>query len=173
MRITEHTLIHTFGNPIIERCSSGWCVGNPRWEAANLEDVILPGGWLDVLYDGIAVRVHERIAYSMYEVINQVYIACPQYTVTEIYGYSPRCKMGDPNRPLSMHAFGLAVDVNWSRNPLGGECADFPSAFIDAFQETGFEWGGSWGIRDLHHFELARDRLERLIIDIEEERKGE
>lgn len=73
---------------------------------------------------------------------------------------------------ISMHALGLAVDINPRLNPYlsaGGvwypdeshiDRSDMqPGMFsqdhpmVRAFTEHGFEWGGSWDRPDYHHFE--------------------
>ena len=75
---------------------------------------------------------------------------------------------------LSLHAFGLAVDINPVQNPYvtaAGEVlppagrayldrADRrdgmivrPSPVITAFESIGWEWGGEWTrVKDYHHF---------------------
>lgn len=73
---------------------------------------------------------------------------------------------------VSMHSLGLAVDINPAMNPYltargiwqpherhvdrtvlkpGMFCSDHP--LVQAFNEYGFEWGGSWERPDYHHFE--------------------
>lgn len=73
---------------------------------------------------------------------------------------------------ISMHALGLAVDINPLLNPYLSpnrvwypddshvDRSDLkPGMFSDthpivrAFTERGFEWGGSWERPDYHHFE--------------------
>jgi peptidoglycan L-alanyl-D-glutamate endopeptidase CwlK len=83
-------------------------------------------------------------------------------------GFNYRHIKGDPTRPLSLHSFGFAIDINPKENPcfyldntrepVGG--ADKPifnknhkivKYLVD---ELGFEWGGSWSDPvDNHHFE--------------------
>jgi hypothetical protein len=57
---------------------------------------------------------------------------------------------------LSLHAWGLAVDVNASANPPG-EDSDQDPRLIRAFERAGFTWGGHWPTApDPMHFELQR-----------------
>ena len=59
---------------------------------------------------------------------------------------------------LSLHAWGLAVDVNASRNPQGSEPRQDPRV-VRAFERAGFTWGGRWPTApDGMHFELHGDR---------------
>jgi pimeloyl-ACP methyl ester carboxylesterase len=69
--------------------------------------------------------------------------------------YVPRFIDRDPRRGLSMHAFGLAVDLNVSTNGLGTR-GDMDPTVVQIFQKWGFTWGGVWGRPDPMHFELAR-----------------
>ena len=55
---------------------------------------------------------------------------------------------------LSLHAWGLAVDVNASTNPQGSEPTQDPRV-VRAFEREGFTWGGRWPTApDGMHFEL-------------------
>lgn len=78
---------------------------------------------------------------------------------------------------LSMHALGLAIDINPVQNPwIRGNRVDpergrafvdrtrahpalirRPSLVIEAFADIGWEWGGDWpDYQDYHHFQAAR-----------------
>ena len=69
--------------------------------------------------------------------------------------YVPRFIDRDPSNPLSMHAFGLAFDVNVSSNLLG-TAGDMDPRLVELLQSWGFVWGGEWERPDPMHFELAR-----------------
>jgi len=68
-------------------------------------------------------------------------------------GYNPRNIRGT-NKP-SNHAFGRAIDVNWSNNPLGKE-GDIPPELARTLSEKyGLRWGGDYKSRkDPMHFEF-------------------
>lgn len=74
----------------------------------------------------------------------------------EQYGgcYVPRFIERDGSRPLSMHAWGLAVDINVADNPAGARPTMDPQV-VAIFEKWGFRWGGTWAKPDGHHFELA------------------
>jgi D-alanyl-D-alanine carboxypeptidase len=58
---------------------------------------------------------------------------------------------------LSLHAWGLAVDINASANPQGSEPRQDPRV-VSAFEREGFTWGGRWPTApDGMHFELHED----------------
>lgn len=69
--------------------------------------------------------------------------------------YVPRFIDRDPSLPLSMHAFGLAVDLNVSQNPLGSS-GQMDQRVISIFEKWGFRWGGTFSRPDPMHFEVSR-----------------
>ncbi|MGI8774944.1 MAG: M15 family metallopeptidase [Actinomycetota bacterium] len=68
--------------------------------------------------------------------------------------YVPRFIDRDPSKPLSNHAFGLAVDFNVSTNGLGTR-GDMDPRIVQIFMRWGFKWGGVWSRPDPMHFELT------------------
>jgi hypothetical protein len=68
--------------------------------------------------------------------------------------YVPRFIDRNPKKNLSMHAFGLAFDINVASNGLGTQ-GDMDPEVVAIFEKWGFEWGGRWKPRpDPMHFEL-------------------
>jgi D-alanyl-D-alanine carboxypeptidase len=64
-----------------------------------------------------------------------------------------------PGGSLSLHAWGLAVDINASANPYGGRSRQDPR-LVRIMVAHGFTWGGDWPtVRDPMHFEY-RGRTE-------------
>ncbi len=61
----------------------------------------------------------------------------------------------NPDKPLSMHAWGLAIDFNTRDNWLGAT-PKMDRRVVEVFERWGFEWGGWWSRPDGMHFELAR-----------------
>jgi len=62
----------------------------------------------------------------------------------------------EKQRILTTHAFGIAVDMNPSKNPMGKPLrTTFPTWYISAWESAGFTWGGRWSRRpDSMHFQL-------------------
>lgn len=54
----------------------------------------------------------------------------------------------------SLHAWGLAIDINAAWNPLGKKPTISPE-LVKCFTDAGFIWGGLWSRPDGMHFELA------------------
>jgi hypothetical protein len=66
--------------------------------------------------------------------------------------YAPRRIPGSGS--LSLHAWGLAIDVNASRNPQFGASRQDPR-LVRVMERAGFTWGGRWPTApDPMHFEL-------------------
>jgi hypothetical protein len=66
--------------------------------------------------------------------------------------YAPR--RIQPSGTLSLHAWGLAVDLNAASNPVGGESNQDPR-LIRAMERHGFSWGGDFPtVPDPMHFEF-------------------
>ena len=67
----------------------------------------------------------------------------------------PRHIMFNPDRGLSMHAWGLAIDFNVQDNWYG-EQPQMDPRIVAIFEKWGFEWGGHWSTPDGMHFEVDR-----------------
>ena len=68
--------------------------------------------------------------------------------------YSPRFIAGDPGRGLSLHTWGIALDLNVQSNQRGTP-GEIDRRVVDVFKRWGFAWGGDWSYTDPMHFELA------------------
>ena len=77
------------------------------------------------------------------------------YKLRTIGCFAPRGKRGNPSS-LSLHSYGIAVDINSDTNPMRApiQC-DIPQAWIDAFCALGWTWGGKWRTPDPMHFQFA------------------
>ncbi|MEX2552094.1 MAG: M15 family metallopeptidase, partial [Actinomycetota bacterium] len=69
--------------------------------------------------------------------------------------YSPRFLNRDAETGLSHHAWGIAIDLNVSENPLGAE-PSMDSRLVEILERWGFAWGGRWLVPDGMHFEFLR-----------------
>lgn len=56
---------------------------------------------------------------------------------------------------MSLHSWGIAVDVNAFENGLSKE-PKLSAGFVKCFTDAGFDWGGTWTRKDGMHFQLAR-----------------
>jgi hypothetical protein len=69
--------------------------------------------------------------------------------------FMPRHILWNPDRGLSMHAWGLAIDFNSVDNAFGKRPVMDPR-IVRIFERWGFEWGGHWSTPDGMHFQLSR-----------------
>jgi hypothetical protein len=54
----------------------------------------------------------------------------------------------------SLHAWGIAIDINAAWNGLGKE-PQMSQELVKCFTDAGFHWGGNWKRKDGMHFQLA------------------
>jgi len=69
-------------------------------------------------------------------------------------GYN--CRKISGSTSWSNHAWALAIDINWDRNPMGSSLVtDMPSWMPPLWESYGFRWGGRYQRRpDAMHFEF-------------------
>jgi len=75
-----------------------------------------------------------------------------RYKINTIAGYDCRTVAG--KKAWSAHAYGLALDINASKNPFGKERkTDMPPSFRQLFKDEGWGWGGDWqNVKDAMHY---------------------
>lgn len=57
---------------------------------------------------------------------------------------------------LSMHSYGIAIDMAPGANKLGEKNSTLPAWFVQCFKDQGFFWGGDFEHRlDKMHFQMA------------------
>ena len=56
---------------------------------------------------------------------------------------------------MSLHAWGLAIDINAAWNRLG-KVPTLSKGVVKCFIDAGFEWGGTWTRKDGMHFQLSK-----------------
>jgi hypothetical protein len=69
--------------------------------------------------------------------------------------YVPRFIGHDPRKGLSLHTWGIAVDLNVPGNQRG-TAGQINRDVVAIFKKWGFAWGGDWRWTDPMHFELAQ-----------------
>lgn len=68
--------------------------------------------------------------------------------------YVPRFIGHDPSKGLSLHTWGIALDLNVAGNQRG-TAGEIDRRVVAIFKKWGFAWGGDWQWTDPMHFELA------------------
>jgi hypothetical protein len=69
--------------------------------------------------------------------------------------YYPRYIAHDPAKGLSLHTWGIAIDLNVPENQRG-TVGRMDRQVVQIFKRWGFAWGGDWHYTDPMHFELAK-----------------
>lgn len=118
---------------------------DPDWQAANLitADVPLVG----------SVTCHRAILPILNEVMTDIE-ANRWSDLIDRSGFqgcfNPRFVAGGAS--ISHHAWGIAVDVNYTGNEQGLS-ATMDLRLVESFKSRGFGWGGDWLVPDPAHFE--------------------
>jgi hypothetical protein len=68
--------------------------------------------------------------------------------------YYPRYIAYDPANGLSLHTWGIAIDLNVPENQRGTS-GQMDRQVVAIFKKWGFAWGGDWHYTDPMHFELS------------------
>jgi hypothetical protein len=129
--------------------ADGRVTPDPKWVAANIRSeevpilgrvtchrVMLPqlrAALQEVVQRGLADKIHP-----------DEYAGC----------YYPRYIGYDPAKGLSLHSWGIAVDLNVPGNQRG-TAGEMDRQVVQIFKRWGFAWGGDWNYTDPMHFELA------------------
>jgi hypothetical protein len=101
--------------------------------------------WTVPFSGGATVRVHTRAMAAFNQVAANLAASGGYYATRpgEIFGFTARTVSG--SRSISYHAFGAAVDINSTTNPVASTLiTDLPSWYVDAWRAAGFCWGGDW-----------------------------
>ncbi|MFC1687173.1 M15 family metallopeptidase [Patescibacteria group bacterium] len=126
-----------------------------------------------VSFAGQNVRVHKLAADAFRNVSRDIgnLDLDPPYLIYRAETFNWREQRGSGK--MSLHSFGIAIDINPENNPFCpawadqlkkpedvakckavGLISDIPPAVIDIFIKYGFEWGGHWNsVKDPMHFE--------------------
>ncbi|MFL6239929.1 MAG: M15 family metallopeptidase [Actinomycetes bacterium] len=126
----------------------GTIAPDPAWVAANIRTEVVPilgaitchrlmfhqlrGALQEVVARGLASKVHS-------------YDGC----------YVPRFIERNPTNSISLHTWGIAIDINAAENPLNGANHQDPRV-VAIFKKWGFVWGGDWtSPHDAMHFQIG------------------
>ncbi|MDQ4065679.1 MAG: M15 family metallopeptidase, partial [Actinomycetota bacterium] len=140
----------TIGTMTFRILKNGFIDPDPAWVAANIATATVP-----ILG---TVHCHRITIPQLTAALSEIADAglASEIRPEEYAGcYVPRFIDRDPRRGLSMHAFGLAVDLNTRTNQFGTR-GDMHPDVVAIFERWGFAWGGYWANPDPMHFELAR-----------------
>lgn len=174
--IGPETLIHLRGSARVGDIGNPSKHGkeDPEWVRANIVECHdrgdrprmpgVPAKWW--------LKVHRLVEPRLRAGLQAALEACPDYQIQRIGGYVFRHQRHDPSRPLSTHAYGIAVDVDaykngarhlgsvqiepWSAQWLKIWPKGLPREWVEAMERHGWVWGGRWtGFVDPMHFQYT------------------
>jgi hypothetical protein len=123
---------------------------DPAWVQRNIVTIDIPNLG--------STRCHRAMVPQLMEALREVNEAglYGHFKREQFAGcFMPRHILWNPSRPLSMHAWGLAIDFNSIDNAFGKKPVMDPR-IVEIFERWGFEWGGYWSTPDGMHFQLKR-----------------
>lgn len=128
-----------------------------KWEMEQITSISvpfkLPLAWALDRYAS-RVRCHRLIAPALQWVFERIKSEGLDDMISD-YGGCYNFRMKRTSSSLSLHSWGIAIDLNVLDNPVGSE-GDMPEELIEIFGEAGFFWGGNFKkIRDPQHFQYA------------------
>lgn len=142
--------LEILGDPVWEMVNgSSRFIPHPIWVAESLDKVWAHAGH----GEQIPILFHQRFKGRLIRAWQRARIDCQKYKINFVYGWSPRKKMNRPEASLSMHAYGIALDINPAQNKVGTR-GNIPDKWVEAFKYEGFIWGGDWKTPDPMHFEI-------------------
>ncbi|HEX2153345.1 MAG TPA: M15 family metallopeptidase [Acidimicrobiia bacterium] len=115
--------------------------------------------WTVPMSDGVRVQVHRRLLPVLEDVARNLAEAAARGNFYEAldgqtFGFNARTSVA--HGAISYHGMGAAIDVNSVTNPYrrdGRLITDMPDWYVDAWEEAGMCWGGSWNrVKDPMHF---------------------
>lgn len=149
---------------ILEYCTAGYDYGFYTTEEAKRifgsteSEVRSRLVWVDfpVAVTG-RVQVHEKAAPCFEAVGKEIVASKTRYVMVNHGTFNWRLMRGGTR--LSMHSFGIAIDINAPENCF--RCGtppscktDIPPEISEAFKKYGFNWGAEWrSVCDAMHFE--------------------
>jgi hypothetical protein len=120
---------------------------DPAWVQANIVTATVPilgrvtchrlmipqltGALAEVQREGLASTIH-------------TYDGC----------YVPRFIESNPTHAISLHTWGIAIDIDASTNERGTKGTMDPRV-VQIFKQWGFDWGGDWSYTDPMHFQIG------------------
>lgn len=125
------------------------------WKEKNIVSVTLPIT-KHIENKKWPIECHKNIESHLFNLFSD-YVAKgyeETYPIYQLGCFVPRHKMCNPNRSLSIHSWGLAIDINFKNNKVGTS-GDMPHYVVTLFKQYGFCWGGLWTRpRDPMHFQF-------------------
>lgn len=119
-------------------------------------------------------QCHRFVAPHLRRALERARRDAPEYEIVRAASFVFRHQRHDIRRPLSLHSWGIAIDIDAPQNqarefapgktprPFSAEWAELwpkglPESFVAAFEAEGWTWGGRWrGFVDPMHLQWDR-----------------
>lgn len=115
-----------------------------------------------------SLKIHKFLAQDVQNIFREIFETTPFRVVPgSLGGYCYRAastgKGSNPEKKLSNHAFGSAIDINPKYNGIGAKDGSDDNfrlrttshPVVKIFNHHGWTWGGIWNTSDPMHFEFA------------------
>jgi hypothetical protein len=145
--LTGSSAARAFGAFSYRWYDDGTIEPDARWVAANIVNATVP----------ILGRVtcHRLMVPQLRHALADVQAAGLASLIHSYNGcYVPRFIERDPTHAVSLHTWGIAIDLDSLSNQRGGR-GTMDQRVVDIFKRWGFRWGGDWSYTDPMHFEIG------------------
>lgn len=123
-------------------------IQDPDWTAEHIvtADVPLIG----------EVRCHRALVHALAGALGELQRGNLSHLVDPAgYAGCHSSRLVSAETSVSRHAWGVAVDLNFPKNPVGQASAQ-DTRLVEVMERWGFTWGGQWLVPDPAHFEYLR-----------------
>lgn len=101
------------------------------------------------------IYVNKEMAPALNQAFGNIVDRGLQKLVNE-YGGCFEIRKSRGRSELSVHSWGLAIDINPTENPLGS-AGKMPVELVKCFTDAGFVWGGTFTRPDPMHFQYCTE----------------
>lgn len=135
--------------------SNGIWIDQPKWMS-----VMTVPGWLWPYWkfqgkEVHSIYLHKEMMVPLYNAWNNIRRFGVESEIKSYDGCFAIRKSRSDER-LSVHSYGLAIDINAEANPLGKPPRMHPD-LVKSFELAGFVWGGRWANPDGMHMEFVTE----------------
>jgi hypothetical protein len=146
--LTGSSAARAFGAFSYHYFPDGTIAPDPAWVHANIRTETVP-----ILG---AVTCHRLMFHQLRAALQEV---VARGLASKIHTYDgcfvPRFIERNPSNSISLHTWGIAIDINAAENPVNGAMHQDPRV-VAIFKKWGFVWGGDWSSpHDPMHFQLG------------------
>lgn len=156
MPISYNEIEKLFGKFNYYSKSNGTIVIDPQWIKENIVSLNLP-------IIG-TIRCHKKVASDLSKIFSKIEFDTKQYLINindfkKLGGcFVPRHIRFNPKKKLSLHSWGIAIDLNVKDNPFGTKGTENQKELSRYFIMFGWEWGGNWKTPDPMHFQYNKPK---------------